>query len=425
MCFLFFLLRTFLFRETRKSKIKNMKTYAKLAAITLSIAAFAPSLFAQLNIPSDGSDGALVISSNTVIDLSQALTGNWTNNNAANAGKGIYDPSKWAVVFKYSSVVISNGATLTFSNHPTHAPVVWLVTNNVTINGVLSLDSQPGGAISYDNVNLLEPGPGGFRGGARSQSGLGHGSGFGPGGSHDAFGGNYAYGSYGTGYLPYGNPQIVPLIGGSGGGGWDGDGNVNGGSGGGAILIAASGSITVGASGTISADSLNNHNGYPGSGGAVRLVANQIVGNGRIEAISAAYVGRIRLEANTVSGALSLNPPTVAVSPTPLIIWPDTNVPTVKIVSVASLSAPSDPKAAMAASGDDLTIAKNDAVAIVLQTANFPTNGLVNVYIKPRNSPQSTLTASFVSGTTNLATWQLTTILPVSHTVIQARAISN
>ena len=31
------------------------------------------------------------------VDLSQAVTGAWDANNAANAGKGVYDPSKWAV----------------------------------------------------------------------------------------------------------------------------------------------------------------------------------------------------------------------------------------------------------------------------------------------------------------------------------------
>src|SRR5580698_11171328 len=104
-----------------------MKTYLKLrAAICLSVAAFAPSALAQLNVPSDGSDGALIITTNTVIDLSQAVYGVWSANNSAAAGQGIYDSSQWAVVFKYSSVTICSNATLTFANHPTHAPVVWL-----------------------------------------------------------------------------------------------------------------------------------------------------------------------------------------------------------------------------------------------------------------------------------------------------------
>src|ERR1041385_6516884 len=132
----------------------------KIAALAMSIVALVPAASAQLNVPSDGSDGPLVISNTITIDLSQAIIGDWSNNNTANAGKGVYDSNQWAVVFKYSSVVISNGATLGFSNHPTHAPVVWLVSGDVTINGSISLDGQPG---SSSLTSTAEPGPGGFR----------------------------------------------------------------------------------------------------------------------------------------------------------------------------------------------------------------------------------------------------------------------
>ena len=74
-------------------------------------------------------------------------------------------------------------------------------------------------------------------------------------------------------------------------------------------------------------------------------------------------------------------------------------------------------------SADNLTVVTTNAVSIVLQTRNFPTNGTVTVYLKPRNNgPQNTLTASFVSGNTNVALWQVSTVLPLNHTVIQARA---
>ena len=202
-----------------------MKIQIKAALIiAAAMSAFVPSLFAQpLNIPSDGSDGALVISSDTVIDLGQAVTGNWDDNNAAHAGNGIYDPNKWAVVFKYSSVFIANGATLTFSNHPTHAPVVWLVSGNVTNNGTISLN---GHSLALNTTEPAEPGPGGFRGGTTYMSG------FGP-GNNPSMGG---YTGYYSSSVSYGNEQIVPLIGGSGGS----ERAVSGG-GGGAILIACFG----------------------------------------------------------------------------------------------------------------------------------------------------------------------------------------
>src|SRR6266404_1494944 len=113
----------------------NIKT--ELAALALAFAAVAPSLHAQLSIPSsDGSDGALLVGSNTNIDLTKSGAGSWTTNSTS-PGFGTYDPTQWAVVFKYSSVVISNGATVTFLNNATHAPVVCLVNGDVVINGTL------------------------------------------------------------------------------------------------------------------------------------------------------------------------------------------------------------------------------------------------------------------------------------------------
>jgi len=59
---------------------------------------------AALTIPgADGSDGSLHVTEDTVIDLSDAVAADWDTANGANAGKGVYDAVKWAVVFKYAS----------------------------------------------------------------------------------------------------------------------------------------------------------------------------------------------------------------------------------------------------------------------------------------------------------------------------------
>lgn len=382
----------------------------KLAALALAVTAVVPSSRAQLAIPyADGSDGALNLTSGTnVIYLANAVTGVWTNTSSS-PGNGIYDPTQWAVVFKYSSVNIASNVTLVFSNHLTHAPVVWLVSGNVTINGNLSLDGQAG---NTDPLNLTEPGPGGFRGGGSPL--YGNGPGFGPGGGNNTA----------TYFGSYGNPQIIPLIGGSGGFGENG---YNGGGGGGAILIAAANNITV--NGYCHADGASFY--AIGSGGAIRLVANQISGNGKIEALgggsnTGVYGGRIRLEANSVSGGITINPITAGVTPAnPPTIFPATNAPTVAVYTVASQPAPANPYAIMSPNtgSDDLTLVTTNVVSIVLQTQNFPTNGTVTVFIKPRNSSQTTLTAAFVSGNTNSAFWQVSTLLPYpAHTVIQAHA---
>ena len=103
------------------------------------------SVFAQLTIPSDGSDSAFNPATNIEIDLSQAITGTWSDNNSANAGKGVYDAAKWAIVFKYSSVNIPAGVTVTFKNHPSYAPVVWLAQGGVSIAGSVSVNGKNAG----------------------------------------------------------------------------------------------------------------------------------------------------------------------------------------------------------------------------------------------------------------------------------------
>jgi hypothetical protein len=186
-----------------------MKTLAHtLAILAASMVALASSARAQLAIPSDGSDGALNLTSGkNVIDLLHAFSGVWSNNNATNAGKGIYDPVKWAVVFKYSSVVIASNASVVFINDISRAPVVWLDSGDVTINGTVNLDGQN---ETWDPYNLPEPGHGGFKGGAMPQQNPR----YGPGGNSYVRNGASSGGFFASGPAPYGNAQMVLLIGG-------------------------------------------------------------------------------------------------------------------------------------------------------------------------------------------------------------------
>lgn len=197
---------------TKKSLTLGLSLTIGILFVVLSIL---PAQAAIIIPSADGSDGALHITSTTVIDLAEAITGDWDSDNSTNAGKGIYDPQQWAVVFKYNSVAIDAGAVLTFLNHPSRAPVVWLVNGNVIINGTVSLNGQ-----DYQTPPTIpEPGPGGFRGGSGYYRTINNGAGFGPGGGDGPSAGYGTSGSYGTGASPYGNQSLIPLIGGSGGGG--------------------------------------------------------------------------------------------------------------------------------------------------------------------------------------------------------------
>lgn len=372
---------------------------------------------AGLNVPSDGSDGELVISQSTVTDLRLATTGHWDGNNLTNPGNGVYDPEKWAVVFKFKSVRIDAGATNTFINHASRAPVVWIVQGDVTINGVVNLDGRTFTGSIPEKYSPNEAGPGGFRGGADGP--LGSGAGYGPIAATADYGGGL-YSRY------YGNPAIIPLIGGAGAGGGYG---AAGSSGGGAILIVAGGVVRVDGAilgrGGYGVDFGGSPGGRgAGAGGAVKVIADQVVGNGVIDVSGRPYGGdgRTRIEANLLEPSLNIFPNVSSVAPglTP-VIWPSDLAPTVRILSVDGHVSPADPTGAVAGSAD-IPIQNNGPVDVLLETKNLPTNGVVSLRLIPKYGQAYSLNAVNISGDINLATWKVSTTPPSGFFTLQARA---
>ena len=402
-----------------------MKTKPTILLAALGLAVCLQSAQAQLLIPSDGSDGAMApdgATTNVVIDLSRAVTGDWNVDNSANAGKGIYDPSKWAVVFKYSSVNIPAGVTVSFINHPTHAPVVWLVQGSVTNFGMIDLS----GGANRGGVNALvpvEPAPGGFRGAPSGPAGSGYG--LGPGGSPQDGNGFPTAASYNG---VYGNPQILPLIGGSG---TSGGGGYSGGGGGGAILIAASGvlhndGVISAAGGWVSMGSYGASR--LGSGGAVKVIASRVSGAGEINCLGGGP-GRTRIQTDYLAPSLRVYPETIAATNTiPPQIWPPETTPTVRIVSVgpdastnASVFVPADPTAPLVSSAD--VAIENEAQAVItLETKNLPIEGVVQVRAASKWGGASWVNASYASGDRARATWLAPYTFPKGYTTLQARA---
>jgi hypothetical protein len=355
-----------------------------------------------LNVPSDGSDGALSPTNDIVVDLSLAPTGAWESQNSANSGKGVYDPKKWAVVFKYSSVSIPSGVKVSFINHPSRAPVVWLVSGDVVINGTVDVAGHPPG---YDTVSQLvpaEPGPGGFRGGPRGP--LGFGAGYGPGGD----GGTYSQ--------TYGNPQIIPLIGGSGATPYFDLGRPrHAGGGGGAIMIAAARAFSLG--GLIDAN--GGTGSVNGSGGAVRVIAEQVSGEGSITALAD---GRVRIETRSLAQTVRTFPETVAVAPqeSPILWLPD-NAPLVRVVSVDGQVSPVDPTAPLLSSAD-VGIQNNSVVQVILETTNFPIEGVVQLRVVQKYGPATWVQAARLDGGFASARWVANLAFAPGFSTLQARA---
>lgn len=408
----------------------------------------------------NGSDGALNITNNTVIDLSLAVTGSWDAvANATNAGKGTYDPARWAVVFKYSNVSIRSNATVTFKNHPSRAPVVWLVSSNVVIEAgsLVDLSGQSSGGTLW--ATLAEPGPGGFRGGAEYVGfGAGSGPGFGPGGGaaggYNSSGGYWEiYGGKSAGHSQnssfwqlfegvYGNPSLLPLVGGSGGGGmWDSNRQGGGGAGGGAILIAAQGTNAIagrvhaiGGQGTARGGDRDGRGN--GSGGSIRVVSDVLMGGGVLDTRGGEYwnsgsPGRIRLERVSTDGVMTFNPQTPSVVPLQAgavaQVWMPTNGPSVRIVSIGGVAAPADPRASFGGAGADVSLPQTATVPVVLETTNVEDASKVKVRIMPRANAQlvekeATL-QQVVSTSPRVIRWVVDLPTSGGYAAIQARVI--
>jgi len=367
---------------------------------------FRLSALAAITVPgADGTDGTLSISSNTVIDLSQAVEGLWDDDNTVAAGAGIYDSNKWAVVFKYSSVTIDNGATLSFANHRGRPPVVWLIDGDVTINGVLDLNGEDWTTAP----SVAEPGPGGFRGGMGYYAvSVGASAGFGPGGGftmvdNNGRGASHAH-TVDSSPDAYGNPALVPLLGGSGGGGAS--SARGGGAGGGAILIVSTGTLEI--NGTVRANGGNAYNqAYTtsndsggGSGGGIRLVADTFTGSGIVEAQAGGgsdypgALGRVRMERvvnNNTWTSIAPSPSVVGLTAADTaLLWPPIMAPTVKIVSIGSEIAPADPLASFGTSGADVAIAQTNTTEVVIETVYVEEASVVKVRLTPRSNASFT-----------------------------------
>ncbi|MBN1932551.1 MAG: hypothetical protein JW786_13190 [Desulfobacterales bacterium] len=388
---------------------------------------------AAITVPgADGSDGVLHITENTVIALSEAADGDWDTDNTANAGKGIYDPEKWAVVFKYSSVTVDEGAMLSFSNHPSRAPVVWLVSGDVTINGTVSLNGQ-----SYQSAPAnSEPGPGGFRGGSGTYTiDVTGGAGFGPGGGGRQYGGSYGTEGDG-GPSRYGNQSLIPLVGGSGGGG-NATYSAGGGAGGGAILIACQNTLAVNgllrSNGGSGASNLI-HGG--GSGGGIRLIADTLTGSGTLNALAgggsrSGGLGRIRIERVTNDNTLVVIPDPSLVNlatETTAVLWPPADAPSVKIVSIGSENSPDDPRASFGTFGADIVLPEPEVstTQVVIETTNVEEASIVEVRVTPRfNASYTTVNATVDTISTNPLVIRWTADIPVAigYSAVQVKVV--
>jgi hypothetical protein len=378
-------------------------------------------------------------------------------------------------ILNYRSVDIPLGVTVRFKRNDMNTPVTILVAGDAAIAGTINLDGEsapPSGPVS-GNDNPLDDGfpgkggPGGFDGGfgglltgvgpaanvlgsGRGGAGMGPGGGGGGDAEGNNTGGGAGHASSGqagsarahvagaTGGAAYGSEFLLPLIGGSGGGGagvvryndtdWARGGGGNGG--GGALLMAVSGTLNF--SGRISARGGDapwlgpeNLSGGAGSGGAIRLVATMIAGHGKIDALGGKYhlspgassggEGRIRLEADNLVGIGPTSPAFTFGVPGALFV---AGQPALRFSTIAGIPAP-----ASSTGFGDLTIpaATANPVAIVLATTGIPVGSTVKVSVIPQYGQPNSVDSPPTAGALGNATTSVSLDIPPGHSVLSAQ----
>ncbi len=395
----------------------------------LATIAFAglPLAQASFDSGSDGSDGALVVASGEHItfNLAEAATAPWDTPSPV-PGKGVYDEDQWAIVFKFTTIDIAENGSVTFTNHPKNPPVVFLATGDVNIDGAIRLNGEDGRSTAEPNYHAIA-GPGGFGGGLTRNGEIQASGGFGPGGGAQGCGGGYG-GMYSNCGRTYGNAEITPLVGGSGGGGgqfgassqWGG-----GAGGGGAILIACSGGITL--NGSIEALGGNAVGSYAGcgSGGAIRLIANQIDGTGQLRAYGGTYgnkdggAGRIRVEALEIS-LTDPGSPSLISSYATGPVFPPAFPPVLRASMVDSQSLPADPDAGIDTVETQISVP--GPTTLLIEAENVPVGLDVTVYVVPLRGAALTFTSDTpLAGTFESSTTTATITFPPGRSEIQLK----
>jgi hypothetical protein len=413
---------------------------------TAGISVLALGGIAQVNSGSDGRDGVLNPTTNTVINMADHPDG----------------------IYRYLEVNIVQGLTLSFVPNSNNTPVFWLVQSNCTIAGTVSVNGPQGG----ESVTGANGGPGAWRGGnGAPREGLLPESGYGPGGGKigvgtNWYGGNASHSTLGARntnevregnsiipqHLPgdlYGNIYGIPLWGGSGG---SGSIFTGGGGGGGAILLAVGGTLTV--SGTISAKGGNGYytsrddnsgiwwefgTGGAGSGGTIRVVASSLSGNGFLDTGggSANYGiifgqfsvfqqnneagnGRIRIEAlfDTFTGGTR---GATARGYTGIILAPTNQQSQLFIRSIAGQPVSTTPTGSVITPDALIGSQQLNPVSIAVTCIDIPLNSDIIVEVRPANGPYVSAVGRNNSGAFALSTATVLLNIPRGGGTIQAR----
>lgn len=337
-------------------------------------------------------------------------------------------------VFHFKTITIPAGVRVVLRADLLGGPVYFLAQNDITILGHLDADGNNGNPGGMFPQIFAVPGPGGFHGGAGGDTGSKPSTaGFGPVGGAGTRRPHINCDTVGRGGGSTVNEFLVPLVGGSGGGGWEVPApqiGAGGGGGGGAILLATKGTIRI--TGVVTARGGRpggDHAGY-GGGGSIRLAANRIEGNGQILtnpvntgigcAQQSGSPGRFRLEAfQNAFGGTTSGTGYAATPFDPFLPGPDSAA--FRVLTIAGVAVSPTPTGRF--DFPDVTINSGDAVPVVIETRNVPVGTIVRLQLFSESATSQTIEFPPLTGAGPVRTATANVVFPTgfSRGMLQAR----
>ncbi|BBJ23513.1 hypothetical protein [Candidatus Nitrotoga sp. AM1P] len=156
--------------------------------------------------------------------------------------------------------------------------------------------------------------------------------------------------------------------------------------------------------------------GGSGSGGAIKIVATTIAGNGAITAMSGdnQSTGRIRLESESITRTSGTNPASTFAAPGPLFV---AGSPTLMITSVAGVAAPAIPTG-----NADIVLPSTtpNPVSVVFKTTGVPVGNTVKLTVIPAQGSQIIAISPALTGSTANASATVSVSLPSGPSTLSA-----
>ena len=109
------------------------------------------------------------------------------------------------------------------------------------------------------------------------------------------------------------------------------------------------------------------------------------------------------------------------------MLWPPSNAPEVRVVSIGGANAPADPRASFGSAGADVALPQATSTQVIIETTNVEQASQVKVRVTPRSNANATVVdatfSSQVSATPLVLRWTATLPVNTGYSAVQVKVV--